>query len=355
MFAVLVICAALSVGLVLSFSRPLRRAMSPFYGPIFEALPDRSVVKQLGRNTFSLVRICLGYMGIGLFFAFFAGGFGWFTDLSPQYPNLMTSAILGIMLLAVSRILSLTVTTFFLDTFHVLILATLALMPFAFALFPTCLLGITDRFVAPILLQGPFVPSLILTSVVTMGLTEYAMHKRTSTKRPRYVPVSLGKEFTDRFQYHEQYLLRGNVTEIFRDRIQKRAERDGYLDIKWVSKSATPELLEILRGLSGTKKASIHVISLKGNADRIWCALSPAGCINLEVYTVSEEYMSRPRFMIINGREVIRSMPIPSDLIEEPLTSTQSSNLAYCSTSPSDISDCTAIFEAILRLGDPFP
>jgi len=296
---------------------------------------------------------------VGFFFAFTTGGLAWFTNQpslvqSLQYNNITNGAIIGIISVGVARVLSLTTTTFFLDAFYVIILTALGLLPFAYVLFPSAILEVITRFIRIVFLQGRFIPDLLIASLFTSLSIEILLYLGCLLGKLRYVPANLAKEFSDRFRLDEQHLLRGNVTKLFKDRILKRANEEGGLAITWVTNSATPELLKILAEPGNNiDKEYLSVISTPKNCNRIKMELKNAGWSNVKLYQIQTKYMSRPRFMIINGREVIRSMPVPGKGTEEPIPISRPSNIAYRSESPCDISQYSALFQTMLEIARP--
>lgn len=328
----LVFAVTIEVAVILKASRKL---ISPLHGPLPLASSHKDRVKKTFDWMFRFGSIWAIYLFFGVFFLTAGGNLANITlGLKIDSASFVNLGTVGIVIVAVGRMLTLTYSGFMVQSFVFTVVAALFLLIVQYIYEPASLVFLTDNVIEAKntgVIQEVAVASLVLAVVV-----EIALWIGNRLGYLRSVPVSLFTELQNIIREHDQYLHRSQVTRISIERIRARATMDEKLDLLWVTISADTQILKTIKEYEEKWKGKVTVKLITTKLDEASQRVFKCDFGKCDVLLLSGDDIVHTRFIVINGREVVKSVSVPSrntsGSVELPEGSVDWSNVAHVST-----------------------
>ncbi len=358
MYDVMILIGALAVtAMVVSLVivRVARTLLSSLYGPISLAPRPDGRVEAILEWVFRFGFIWFIYLFFGIFFFTTGGNLANFVGQTLPADRLLALGLVGMITVAVARMLAVTYSGFMVQSFVFTIAATAFLVMVQFIRAPATLDHLTD-----FIIKGKDTGILQIVAAASLALAaavEFALWVANRFRGLRAVPASLFSELRNTFQENSQYLHRSRTTGICIERIEERATVDGLLSIRWATISGDCAVLEAIeeceKKLPGKVEVKVITAEVDGTANGRICDCSLKKC---EVRNLEPGETMHSRFMIINGREVVIGVSAPPrkhhGIKHGDSNPVDWANIAYTSTDLDTIANHTGIFNSLWSVID---
>jgi len=265
-------------------------------------MPDLTRKFSLVNLLWASFQMILIYIFIGGLFSLTQGSYAWFINNKPLAGNLIYGGIIGIVTVAIGRILSFFYSRFVVRGLLLIILVSFCLFTIQRIFFPDLYLALTDTFIREDGQIDSFITFVPLLSICMFLCVEVGIF----VKYRNSIPVSGVKEITQSPRDASVYISRQNIDKLFAKRFKAMIDKDGFLSIKWVSNSTSDVILDSM--LTYTKLiGKFDLLSSYNGCDKVKAKVQ-GGFPSEFRYRAK---LPTPRFIILNDKEVIVTIPCP--------------------------------------------